>query len=326
MRLRICCLALALLILPTDVQAAGYFVRSGDSLSLIAARYHVSVAALARANGITNPNLVQAGRYLAIPGGGSATGGRMTYRVRWGDTLLGIAARYHVSIAALRSMNPRLGAYLLAGQRLTVCGACAGGASSAHAGGGGGGAYRVRPGDTLSAIAGRYGVSVSSLMSANGLANPNLVRIGARLTIPGGSAALPSSGYAPWSVRSLIVSYASWYGLEAALPLAVGFEESGFNQAAISRTGAIGVMQVEPYTGARISQLQGRLLNLYNVNDNIRAGVYWLSVLVQYYGGNERLAVAAYYEGSRALARHGMYRDTVQYVANVMALKYRFGG
>jgi soluble lytic murein transglycosylase-like protein len=127
-------------------------------------------------------------------------------------------------------------------------------------------------------------------------------------------------------VRSLIVSDASWYGIEASLALAVAYEESGFNQAAVSRTGAIGVMQIEPYTGAHISRLLGRTINLYYLNDNVQAGVYWLSVLVRYYGGDERLAVAAYYEGARALARRGMYRDTVQYVANVMALKYRFGG
>jgi soluble lytic murein transglycosylase-like protein len=85
-------------------------------------------------------------------------------------------------------------------------------------------------------------------------------------------------------------------------------------------------MQVEPYTAAHIAHLWGRSVNLYNVDDNIRAGVFWLAVLVSYYGGNERLAVAAYYEGTKALARYGMFADTVQYVNNVLALKTGFRG
>lgn len=47
---------------------ASYTIRSGDTLSAIAARFHTSVGALARANGIANPNLIYAGRTLQIPG------------------------------------------------------------------------------------------------------------------------------------------------------------------------------------------------------------------------------------------------------------------
>ena len=86
------------------------------------------------------------------------------------------------------------------------------------------------------------------------------------------------------------------------------------------------MMQVEPFTARHISRVLGRQLNIWNVTDNVYAGVYWLYVLLRYYGGNERLAVAAYYEGTRAMARYGMYADTRQYVANVMALKLRVGG
>jgi soluble lytic murein transglycosylase-like protein len=129
--------------------------------------------------------------------------------------------------------------------------------------------------------------------------------------------------YDPWTARSLIVQDAAIFGMNSTLPLAVAWEESGFNQTLTSSTGAIGVMQVEPYTGTHISQLLGRHFNLYDVADNVYAGVYWLSVLLRYYGWNERLAVAAYYQGTRSLARVGMYADTRQYVANVMALQLR---
>jgi LysM repeat protein len=44
-----------------------YTIRSGDTLGSIASRYHTSVQALARANGIANPNVIYAGRTLRIP-------------------------------------------------------------------------------------------------------------------------------------------------------------------------------------------------------------------------------------------------------------------
>ena len=46
--------------------------------------------------------------------------------------------------------------------------------------------YTVRFGDTLSGIAWRFGTSVGALMAANGIANPNYIRVGQRLAIPGG--------------------------------------------------------------------------------------------------------------------------------------------
>ncbi|MFY0582220.1 LysM peptidoglycan-binding domain-containing protein [Cystobacter fuscus] len=48
-----------------------YSVRSGDTLSAIAQRYHTTVGALAQANGIKNPNHILAGQKLTVPGGGA---------------------------------------------------------------------------------------------------------------------------------------------------------------------------------------------------------------------------------------------------------------
>jgi LysM repeat protein len=310
-------------------QAAGYLVRPGDTLGGIARSHGVSVHSLARANGVANPNLVRIGQYLVIP-----TRTRVfSYRVRWGDTLLGIGARYGVTVATIRSMNPRLGSYPLAGQWLRVCSGCSGGGSytavqtSPTTAGTGSNTYVVQPGDTLSGIASRFGVATSAVTSTNNLMNEDLVVIGTQLRIPGRiSGGYTSTAYDPWTARALIVQFANVYGLDPALPLAVGWQESGFNENMVSPTGAIGVMQVEPYTGVTISNLLGRQMDLHNVRDNVQAGVYWISNLVRYYGGDMRLAVAAYYQGSRSLAHHGFYADTYQYVANVLALKARFGG
>jgi len=318
---------LLLLSMPFDARAAQYIVRPGDTLTLIAQRYHVSLPALARVNQIADINLVQIGRVLLIP----VRKRTFYYRVQWGDTLIGIAARSHLTIPAIRSLNPALGRFPLAGQWLKLCGPCSTGSSMTMGAptaagptwvssvGTYGGLYVVRPGDTLSSVASRYGTTTEALVAANRLINPNLVIIGMRLRIPGVNA------YNPWQARSLIVSYARQYGIDPSLPLAVGWQESGFNQTVVSRTGAVGVMQVEPDTAQHIAHLLGRPVDLYHVDDNVHAGVFWLARLVAYYGGDERLAAAAYYQGSNALASHGFYQDTRQYVDDVMSLKSSFG-
>ncbi|MGH8897356.1 MAG: lytic transglycosylase domain-containing protein [Egibacteraceae bacterium] len=98
---------------------ADYTVRQGDTLSRIARRFGVSVAALAQANHLKNPDLIAAGERLKIPGG--AAGGGFAYVVRSGDTLSGIAQRFGVSIASLAQANHLGSAGLLTrGQRITV--------------------------------------------------------------------------------------------------------------------------------------------------------------------------------------------------------------
>lgn len=315
-----------LLALPIQAQASHYVVRAGDSLVLIAQRYHLSVQTLARINSIRNVNLLQIGRVLFIPQRTHTS----IYRVRWGDTLTGIGARYGESVSSLRALNPRLGAYPLAGQILRVCTGCSGYHSPTL--------YRpsfrtnlpsrsylVRAGDTLSSISAAHGTTTAALLQANRIANPNQVVSGSWLVIPAALQIQPAP-YGASTARALIVDNARRYGLTSALPLAVAWQESGFNQNMVSSTGAIGVMQVEPYTGRHISSLLGRPFNLSNLDDNIHAGVFWLSQLVAYYNGDERLAAAAYYEGAHNLAVHGWFQDTIQYVNNVMALRARFTG
>ena len=113
-----------------------------------------------------------------------ASGGRSDpgYIVRAGDTLSGIAQSRGVSLAALIRANPQITNpdLIRPGQHVTIP---SGGDSA-----GGGGSYTVQPGDTLSGIANRHGTSYQAIAQANGIANPNLIRPGQTLTIPGGSA------------------------------------------------------------------------------------------------------------------------------------------
>ena len=171
-----------------------YTVRSGDTLSEIAARYGTSVNALVRLNGIQNPNLIYPGEVLKISGTAAVSGGsysnatatsRGTYTVRSGDTLSEIAARYGTSVNALaRSnsiQNPNL---IYPGEVLKISGTAAvSGGSYSNATATSQGTYTVRSGDTLSGIAARYGTSANTLARLNGIQNPNLIYPGETLRL-----------------------------------------------------------------------------------------------------------------------------------------------
>ena len=106
-----------LLAVAAAAQAATVTVAPGDSLSGIAARNGTTVSALAAANGISNPNVIVAGRRLVLPGSGSSGGGAShssgtgaasgggSYTVRPGDTLGAIASRHGYSVSALAAVN-----------------------------------------------------------------------------------------------------------------------------------------------------------------------------------------------------------------------------
>jgi LysM repeat protein len=315
--------------------AASATVARGETLSHVAARHGVSVASLAAANGIRNPNLVVAGTVLRVPAGGSAAGAGSgtggSYRVRAGDTLSGIAARAGVSQSALMSANGIRNANLVvAGTVLRLPGGSS--VASTPSGGGGaswGGSATVRAGDTLSAIAARHGVSASSIAAANGLRDPNSIRAGQRLRVPGsGGGAGGGTGHATvgngeWYPRSavpaLIASAAARHGVDPALARAVAWQESGWNNTLTSHARAIGIMQVLPETAAWVGpSLVGRTLNPYSARDNVEAGVAYLGWLLRQ-TGSTRQAVMGYYQGLRSLRTRGPYDDSLVYARAVLA-------
>ncbi len=187
---------------------SSYTIRPGDTLGSIAARFHVTAGALAQANHISNPNLIYAGRTLTVPDGFSAptpkpvsispapTSGSGTYTVRSGDNLSSIAARFHTNVATLSQLNgihnPNL---IYVGQHLRTPGAGATPAPAPPASAPAGTTYTVRSGDTLGAIATRFHTTAGQIASQNGISNPNLIYVGQRLKINGGSG--PVSGPGP---------------------------------------------------------------------------------------------------------------------------------
>lgn len=106
-----------------------------------------------------------------------------TVSVRPGDTLYGIAHRHGLSVARLRQLNGLKGNTIRPGQRLRVRGMATATPVRRPPSPPRPSTYTVRPGDTLSHIAARAGVSVAALRSANGLRG-NLIRAGQRLRVP----------------------------------------------------------------------------------------------------------------------------------------------
>jgi N-acetylmuramoyl-L-alanine amidase len=219
-----------------------------------------------------------------------------------------------------------------------------GGGSS---GGAAAGSYVVQPGDTLWAIAHRDGTTVRELAAENGLDPNRLLLSGTVLQLGGGgsgggssnasqpvgSAAEGSTAGPPYPTParvspSQVGQIAAANGVPPSLAEAIADQESGFNNAVVSPANAIGEMQILPGTWDWIGQtLAGPIpLDPYSATDNVRAGVLLLHSLLHATGGNVGLTAAGYYQGLPSVRARGLYSDTQQYVADVQALRHRFGG
>jgi N-acetylmuramoyl-L-alanine amidase len=315
-------------------RAATVTVGPGETLSAIAARNGTTVAAIAAANGIRNPDRVVAGRRLTVPGapGGSSSGGSGgSYVVRRGDTLGAIAARSGTSVAAISALNGIADpARIIAGRRIRIP---SGGAVPATSAPAAGRTYRVRGGDTLSAIAARNGTSAAAIAATNGLADPNRLVAGRLLRLPaygsgsGGTAGRPvgMASIVPGGpeVGALIDRMAARHGVPPSLARAVGWQESRWSQSALSHVGAVGVMQLMPYTARWFGPaVLGRRINPHRIDDNVEGGVAYLGWLMRQ-TGSERLAVGSYYQGLGATRSRGFYDETKRYVASVMSFRGR---
>ena len=161
-------------------------VQPGDTLSDIADRQGVSLNQLMQANGITNPNILVAGQKLVLPGSRRATAAAAPralptapYTVKSGETLSEIADRFGTSTERLIQLNgisnPNL---VVAGTRLAIPGRPSSTAAPRNAK-----EHVVRSGESLSSIAGSYGLPVERLVAINKIDDPDLVVSGTRLKL-----------------------------------------------------------------------------------------------------------------------------------------------
>jgi LysM repeat protein len=374
-----------------------HVVAPGESLTSIAAADGLTVDQLAGANGISPYTQLVAGTDIQIPPQGgapaatqgvaqSATQGAAaaaqgdgdsdgddaqyvstatpasaassnggSYVVQPGDTLSAIAARAGIGVnelAAANGIDPN--APLLAGAVLRLSRT---GTSPVNSAPSTGGSYVVQPGDTLTAIAARAGMSIAQLAANNGI-DPNaplligtVLRLsgtsgtttfvssttgsgGSAATQPVGAAAQGNSTDPPYPTVETVTagqvgSIASANGVSPSLADAIAYQESGFNNDLVSSADARGVMQILPGTWQWIQRTLvagGPPLAPASATDNVRGGVLLIRSLLNSAGGDPATAAAGYFQGLPSVEQNGVYPATQQYVNDVMALRQRFGG
>ena len=300
----------------TAAASRTYRVQRGDSLTAIARSHGTSVATISRLNGLSPSDVLLAGSTLTLPGPEL-----QTYRVRPGDTLTGIAASVRWPVTRLaRENGMSLSQTLLIGTVLKVPTVPSTQAPPAV-----GGTYTVRPGDSLSSISNHFGVSLGALADMNGIGLNDVLLIGRRLRLPATTVTSTLSTYPRSTVRGSIVYWANHYGVDPHLAAALAWMESGFNNAMVSPAGAVGVMQVTPATWDYVEQvlLLGEQV-AHDADGNVRVGIAYLHHLLRVFGGDEQLALAAYYQGAREVVESGLLPGTKLYVADILALKQRF--
>jgi N-acetylmuramoyl-L-alanine amidase len=181
----------------------------------------------------------------------------------------------------------------------------------------------VRPGDTLAAIAAKHKTTVRALAAANDIESVNLVVEGAKLRLPGAVASGPALELSRSTVRGHIDKWAARYGIPVSLARALAWQESGFQTNVTSSTGAWGPMQIMPDTWTFVETvLLGRTVPKTG-EGGVEVGMALLSHLLKRFGGDQRLALAAWYQGEKAVREHGLYDETVTFVKNVLALTGR---
>lgn len=202
----------------TEASAASYTVKSGDTLSGIASQYNTTVNQIVSLNQLSNPNLIYVGQVLKLKNSqttnssssSSSTAG--TYTVKAGDTLSAIASRYSTSSSTLASLNSLSNPNLIyVGQVLKVssnASTSSSTGSSANSTVTTAASYTVKAGDTLSAIAAKYGTTYQALASANSISNPNdiyvgqVIKVSATATAASSQAASSTSSNGSYTVKS----------------------------------------------------------------------------------------------------------------------------
>ncbi len=332
--MRACSAAVALTVLALLAPATAsadfvHIVMPGESLTSVAAADGLSVAQLAAANGLPPTAQLITGSALQIPPQGAP-------------------------VAGPTQPVPSTGPVAAPIQPASSGDGDGDADDPASTGAAGGGSYVVQPGDTLTAIAARAGMTVAQLAAANGLDPNGFLLTGSVLRLAGGGTTFVSnigttSSAASQPVGSAaegspvdppyptpqtlsagqIGSIAQANGVSPSLADAIAWQESGFNNDLVSSADARGIMQILPGTWQWIQNdlnAAGPPLAPASANDNVRGGVLMLRSLLDSTGGDPALAAAGYFQGLPSVQQNGMYPSTQQYVGDVMALAQRFGG
>lgn len=284
-----------------SASAKTYTVRSGDTLSGIAAKHGVSLSTLFKANKMNGSTIIYPGQKIKLSGSAAAparasakpAAASKTYTVRAGDTLSGIASKHGVSLSAIFKANNFNGSTIIyPGQKIKLNGTTTAAKSAPKA--------AAQDNSLVSNKFLHYTYDAQTHTNAN---------VSKRTLL---SRQVPS----PAQMRQIVADTAARHGVDPALALAHAQVESGFDARAVSPANAIGTMQVLPSTAKWMGDRVGRQLDPLDPYDNVTAGVLFIKYL-QTNAKNRDEGIAAYYQGLAGVQNNGMYPDTKDYVRKV---------
>jgi N-acetylmuramoyl-L-alanine amidase len=254
-----------------------------------------------------------------------------TYVVRENDTLSHVAVRTGIPVQAIVAANSLSDPnHVRVGQSLVIPDTVGDRGALVE--------YAVVAGDTLSEIALHAGISTRELAEINNLTDRHTIRVGRALLVPSGTGfAVGSSGsYSQLPERivnnpdrlALVGYFEKWAAaneIPVDLLMAIAWQESGWNNAALSYKGARGIGQIMPETGTWVaaSLIGHPELDPGLPEDNIRISARYVGWLLERMG-DERLAIAAYYQGPGSVSSGPLFSSTELYIENVQVHRQFF--
>jgi LysM repeat protein len=246
-----------------------YTVQQGDTVSGIAARYGLSAQEILVRNGLGWNTIIHAGQTLRLastPVGGAVTTTSTTasYHVKQGDTVSGIAAKVGVPTTALLSANElSQRSVIYPGQTLRVPAGSASAAKTSTTAGPAAptasapttvastrsGSVTIGNGDTIASVATTHGVSVASLLAANGLTYTSTIYAGHTLVLPTSG---PSLSTEQRTNAATIVRVGRSLGVSdrgLVIALATAMQESNLRNLAHGDRDSVGLFQQRPSQG-----------------------------------------------------------------------------
>lgn len=202
-----------------------YIVKRGDTLYQLAKRYNTTVNHLLELNPGVNPNNLQIGEHLNVPGTAthssknhgtthhaiqqlhgqiSNPSGHIVHTIEPGDTLYALSKRYNTTVDAIMALNPGIRPrYLQIGQQILIP-STSNMQSATHQYG----KYTIKQGDNLYQLAKRYNTTVAELMKINPGIQPNYLQIGQVINVPAGGAIqeniyhFPQGDYGTYTIKA----------------------------------------------------------------------------------------------------------------------------
>jgi len=309
---------------PAPASGATYTVKPGDTLGAIAAKQGVALSDVFAWNNLSMRSIIYPGQKIKV-GGGSAPAPAApapaaaapapapalastsspaagSYTIKAGDTLSAIASRNGVKLSDLLSANKlSMTTIIYPGSKLVIPGGSSQPAPQQAA--------APQPAAAPLVPSSFLGFSYPAAVVSS--ANENKALLNA--------SPVPSRD----EMKNIVADTARRMAVDPSLAMAFAFQESGFNQRAVSPANAIGTMQVVPGSGQWASDLVGRKLNLLDPYDNATAGVAIIRQLIAT-SKDQDTAIAGYYQGQYSVSKYGMYDDTKAYVAAIKAHQKNF--